>query len=196
MILLGQIDTIIRCESALASIMDEMTDDDWATLCQMVLSLAAIARRSAPKEEPVRPISPTFESIRFSYLIALRDPDRFGQAVFFKFFKSYSGTAQDYLEFRQGQALACAANNAFNWNEALAIIKEDYARGITTEPDYPVLNSLNAIVPEVYSQILANSEQYPVALCDAAQAAASRVARRSVKPVSAIARTERWFAFD
>ncbi|MHC2440294.1 hypothetical protein ACVMB0_007669 [Bradyrhizobium sp. USDA 4451] len=48
----------------------------------------------------------------------------------------------------------------------------------------------------IYTEVMSNSQLYPIAVCDAAKAAATRAARNAVKPVSIVAKAERWFTFD
>ena len=197
LLLLCPTDTVARCETQLAEVLDGMTDEEWTSLAQTVATLNGVVRRSENKEEALAEAGFKFDAVRCSYLIALREPDRFGKSVFLKFFRGYSGTAPMYLEFRQVQALKCAIAGSLHWNEALETVRDGYARGVhATELDYHLRNSAMEIPQEVYSQVLSNPQIYPVTLCDTAEAAGSRAARKAVKPVSTIAKSERWFAFD
>jgi hypothetical protein len=197
LLLLCPIDTIAHCETQLAEILDGMAEEEWATLARTVSILSGVMRRSTNKEELPTQTSLKLDAMRFSYLVALKDPDRFGKSVFLKFFSAYSGAVPIYLEFRQARALSCAVTGGLHWDEALAIIRDGYARGVhAPELQYHLNNPHSAIPPEVYSQVLSNSSAYPVALCDAAEESASRAARKGVKPVAAVAKAERWFAFD
>jgi hypothetical protein len=197
LLLLCPADTIARCESHLVEILDSMPEEEWTTLARTVSNLRGLARRSINKDEALTESCFKLDALRFSYLIALRDSDRFGRPVFLKFFNTDSDTAPIYLEFRLAQALSCAIADALHWDDALAIVRDCYARGVySPELEYQLRNALPTLPPEVYSEVLSNSRAYPIALCDFAEASAARAARRAVKAVSVVARAERWFAFD
>jgi hypothetical protein len=49
---------------------------------------------------------------------------------------------------------------------------------------------------EIYSEVLLNPQAYPISFCDAAEGAASRTARKAIKPVAFIAKADRWFVYD
>lgn len=189
--------TIAKCETNLAEILDKMNDEEWNTLALTLSYSRGAVRRGANKEEATKQPGPKLETMRFSYLMALKDAERFGGPVFLNFFRTYSGSAAAFLEFRQAQAVQCAMSNALEWDEALHIVRDTYARGIhATELDYRLRNGKVSMPTQVYSEILSNFLLYPAALCDAAESAATRAARKAVKPVSVVAKNDRWFAFE
>jgi len=189
--------TIAHCEALLAEMLDAMPDEEWGTLVRTCSYLRNAARRTPNKDEATKQPAFRLESMRFSYLMTIRDADRLDSSVFLKFFRNYTGSELPYQEFTQAQAINCAIKNLLSWDEALQIVREGYARGVcASELDYRLRNGPAAMLAEVYSEVLSNSESYPVAVCDAAEAAATRAARRAVKPVSTVAKNERWFAFD
>lgn len=137
------------------------------------------------------------ESMRFAYLMAIRDADRLETAVFLKFFRTYEGSELNYQEFRQAQAVNSAISNLLEWDEALKIVRESYAQGVcSVELDYRFRHTSVTMPTAVYSEVLANSQLYPLAICAAAEAVATRAVRKAVRPVSTVAKNERWFAFD
>ncbi|MBB4363986.1 hypothetical protein GGD65_005040 [Bradyrhizobium sp. CIR18] len=197
LILLGQVNTIVQCEGILKEMLDNMSEEEWSTLATMTSLQQSTVKRPTGKEEGSTQFAPNLDSLRFSYLLALRDSDRFGEKVFLKFFQTYSGSAQVYLKFRQNQAFRSALKGTLDWNEVLKIVSDGYARGVHgTNFDHQLANSHSPIPAEICKQVLENFQKYPMALRDAAEGATVRAARRGVKPVSVIARTERWFAFD
>ncbi|WP_441238289.1 NACHT domain-containing protein [Bradyrhizobium sp. 930_D9_N1_4] len=188
---------IASCEARLSEVLDTMSEGEWGALALTLHQSRGAVRRVSNKEEATKHLGPRLESLRFSFLLASRHLEQFGGPVFLKFFRTYSGAAAPFLEFKQGQAIQCAMNNAIEWDEALRIVRDSYERGIrATELDYRLRNGTVAMSMSVYSEILSNSLSYPTVLCDAAEAAAARAARKAVRPVSAIAKNERWFAFD
>jgi len=197
LLLLCPTSVVVQCETELAAILDGLPEEEWTTLALMLPLLSSAITRQSNKEESATLADPELNSMRFSYLIAMKEPDRFAQSVFLTYFRNYSGAASIYLEFRQEHALRCAMAGSLHWDEALSIVKDGYARGIhATDIDYQLADSALTIPPHVYSQVLSNSQNYPIALCDAAEAAATRAARKAIKTVSSIAKAERWFAFD
>jgi hypothetical protein len=188
---------MLSCEASLSAILESMSGEEWATLVQTLSAAAISLRGAASSEEPAAQKDLKLESMRFSFLIAWREPRSFGRSVFFKFFRSYSGDVRGYLEFKQVQALHCAATGALEWSEALGIVRDCYTHRVHAPGiDYQLRNGSLVMPIDVYSEILSNSQMYPISLCEVAEAVASRAARRAVKPVAAVAKTERWFAFD
>ena len=196
-LLLCPTNTLGRCETRLAEILEAMSEEEWTNLVQMVTTIGVTMRGPANKEDSTAPSSLRLDSMRFSYFLALKDPDSFGRPVFLRFFRAYSGTARGYLEFKQTQAVACAIAGLLEWSEALAIIRECYAHDVYAPGiEYQFRHTSVVIPSEIYSEILLDSQKYPVSLCDAAEANASRTARKAVKPVAVVAKADRWFAFD
>jgi hypothetical protein len=187
-------DTIAHCEASLAKLLDSLPEEEWSTLVQTVTFQLGFPRR---KDEAPSAGNLKLDSMRFSYLIALKEPRDYGNLVFFKFFRTSTKETPFYLEFRQAQALSCAIAQALDWGEALSIVRECYARGVyAMDIDYQLRNSAHMMPSEIYTEVLSNARLYPIALCEGAEATASRAARKAVKPVSAIAKAERWFTFD
>lgn len=190
-------ETIERCEESLARTLDSMTEEEWSTLALTVPSVNGSMRRHIGKDDSPGQNNFRLDSMRASYLIALREPASVGRSVFLRHFRTYAGLSQDLLEFKQAQALNCAIAGVIEWDEALAILRDIYAHGVCAlELDYQLRNSPLVMGPTVYSEILSNARLYPISICDAAEAAASRAARKAVRPVAAIAKADRWFSFD
>jgi hypothetical protein len=188
-------ETIERCEASLSAILDSMVEEEWSILVQ-TLSSVRIAVGKPARDEALKKFGFKFESMRFSYLVASKGPKGLARLVFQRFFRTYAGATADYLEFKQEQAIRCAIAGEIQWDEALSIVRDGYARGVyVPRLEFDFRNSV--IMPaEVYPQILSNSQLYPLSICDVAEAAASRAARKAVKPVSAIAKADRWFVFN
>lgn len=189
------VDVMAACESDLSAELDEMPDEDWEVVVHVLSYLRGGVRGKAQREDVAKNTNLKLDSFRFSYLAALRDSDRYGGAVFLKFFKS--DLVQMDLQFRQMEAASCAIANLLPWNETLKIIRECYAKGIAAGGlDYRVRNASSTMPRDIYTEVLNNLHLYPVAICEVAEAAATRAARKAIKPVARVARNERWFPFD
>jgi hypothetical protein len=181
--LLGATQTVVHCESSLAQIVDAMSEDEWEIFIGIISSpFHRETQRAKNKDDASLPKDePALHSMRFGYLIARREPERFGQQVFLQFLKTYSGTSRPYLQFAQSWALNSAIVGKIEWSEALRIIRDTYSHGIeSSELDSQLRHSPSILPAEIYSEILSNPQVYPVSLCDACESAASRNARRGI----------------
>ncbi|MBP1299771.1 hypothetical protein [Bradyrhizobium elkanii] len=195
--ILCPLSTIASCEAAISEMLDAMPDQEWNALALACMHSHRAARGTPHKSEPAKQPPLNLESMRFSYLIALLEAARFERSVFLKFLRNYAGSELAYLEFRQTQAVTHAVTGELDWDKALRIVRESYARGAhASELDFHLRNVPVPMPTDIYTEVLSNSQLYPVAVCDAAEAAATGAARKAVRPVSAVATTERWFAFD
>jgi len=193
----SSLETVSACENDVSAALDELLDEDWEVLVHILSHLRGVVRGRTQREDVAKSSGPKLERLRFSYLLALRDPDRFGSVVFLKFFRSDADVAQLYLSFCLSEAVNCAIANSLDWNEALRIVRKCYADEVAPRGLEFAFRKGRVVMPsEIYTEILSNPQLYPIAICDAAEAAATRAARKAIKPVSRIAKSERWFPFD
>jgi hypothetical protein len=169
------------------------TDDEWRIFVTFSAQLIDHNYSYQPKREQI-PV-PTSSS-RYAFLVALRDLNRYGGTVFSQYFRQQGEPVGVIAEFRQAGALDAALTEELPWSRALAIIRETYSQ--TEGTDRAITRVLFGsrrprLPPDVINEILENSMEYPFVLWGTAESILSEQARKAIKPVSSIAKKQRWF---
>src|ERR1700730_16700556 len=189
------VDTVFDLADELCGELDKLSDVEWSTVLDWIPSAAYLsAMRSGRKRKMTRPV-PSGISRRLASLIALKDQAAYGRQMFLEYLSSDDADRHSaVVEFRQYAALEAALGKAFDWKSALRIIRKTY----TQEAAYHIMaltttRSKNPLPDDVAYQILESPNDYPMALWEMAESAASASARKAVRPVAQTARKDRWF---
>lgn len=144
------------------------------------------------KTNTIQALPRRLSSKRLALLIGMKETSKYGRAVFLEYFVSDSGVG--FASFRQYYAVEAALADKLDWSSALAIVRSTYVEGIWRQ-GARVLDTERIKLPnEVAQQILAQPNDYPVSVWQHAEFVATTNARKAVRPVGKVAKTERWFA--
>jgi hypothetical protein len=187
-----QSNMILACEKLLSPVFEALSRDEWVSVSEMVIPMrqqAVNAKASAHMADT----SDSIRSSRLAYLLAMKFPKLFGTQAFLNHFLDSEDKTARSLEFRQRWALEAALVGKLEWSTALDIVRQTYALGASSLDFY--LDHQNRRLPvEVASIILATPFEFPLALWDTAEGVASSIARRAVRAVGSVAKSERWFS--
>jgi hypothetical protein len=184
--------TLVPCEKNVEIILSAMDDEEWSSF---VYAVSVSGRWMSRRETIASEATLALNNERIAYIIATKEPEKFGQQTFLRYFREYTGPFSYFLSFKQSWALKCAFAGTLDWIEAIDIIKQTYSLGIDALDEHQ-LRSVNSGLPaKISSEVLLNSQDYPLKLLDAAENAALRTARKAIRPVGSIAKIDRWFSF-
>ncbi len=183
---------LLKLSEEISSALDGLDSQEWSVAVQTLSSQIdriSFSGRSSPSSMVV----PSLRSYRFSFLLALRSPRVIGRKLFLENLLGVADQSPAIAEFRQVYALDAALTSELDWSSAMELIEETYAQGAAYQLRR-LTPSARALPDEIITEVLQNPTKYPVALWDIAESGASAKARRAVKAVGTIAKSEKWFA--
>jgi hypothetical protein len=179
-------------EKIVGTMIDGMPEDDWIIVRTVVGRVFERPYGGGSQASAEKTPSSVPSSIRTAYLKAIKEPASVGREVFMQHFLDTRERDVAFLQFRQRWSLECAMQGVLDWELALQIITQTYRDGIDDLDPY--IRYRNIKLPEhVSSKVLANSPDFPLALWSTAEENAATLARKAVRPVGSVARSERWF---
>jgi hypothetical protein len=183
--------TLLANAGAIAEGLDGLNPEEWSTTVQLLSS--QIDRNSfSRRPEQSSATAPRFTSYRLSYLFALRSSRVLARKLFLQNLLDQPDGNLPIAELRQVCALDAALVRELDWAPAMKIIQETYALGAAYRLRRFIVPG--RMLPEhIADEILLNPTQYPTTLWDIAESVASAKARKAVRAVGPIARTEKWF---
>jgi hypothetical protein len=181
---------IIKIAERVAAYLDSLSNEQWKFVISLIQpELARPVETAKPESVPIH-----FISIRLAYLIALKEPAKYGRTIFVDYFRDLNTGSRLIDEFRQERAVEAASANSIKWDEALTIVKNTYSRGATHHVRrLGPIGSIN--LPEsVAKEVLEHAGQYPIYMWELAESCASTTARKAIRAVGLIAKKDKWFS--
>jgi hypothetical protein len=187
----ASIDAIVFCAELTGPMLDALTAAEWGSLGLMLESLTE--HQVPERMEQSQHVWDSLSCIRIKYLIAIRVPSAFGQRVFIEHCRDAEHSQLASANFRQLWALKSRATGVLDWEAALIIVAETYKQGAFIYPNFDMRASV-AMPISVADKILENPNAYPAGLWEAAERSATVAARKAVRAVGSVAKTDRWFS--
>lgn len=176
---------LLENSNEISMVLEGMPDSDWRALVT-IHSAPSNRRRIVGKPVLVTPFKT--KSLRFAFLFAQCESQKYGRAIFIShFLKSQNTNVHPHVAYFRGHhAVQAAEDGQIDWTACINILKSmNHGAYHSFEPIERMPNS-------IVEKILRSPEAYPVALWDQAQALFSaRVAAPTA--VAVTARKEKWF---
>jgi len=167
---------------------DSLSTTQWEELLSFIVSVNPMAGFSPSGRNPEK-IPATPKSARLAFLLARQYPASYAKQVFLTHFRDMNSHHPMISQFRQGNAIGCAAAGEISWNEAIEIAKTSY-KGSAYFP----IDSAVRFPSEIIEEIIKNPDSYPSVLWERVQLDFSARVTRQIKPVAQTAKKEGWFS--
>jgi hypothetical protein len=113
--------------------------------------------------------------------------------MFLKHFVDEHGRNEVVPDFRQRWALEAALDGLLDWNIGLQIIRQTYGQGASFNIG-PMVDRPVHLPSDIGGAILDEPDKYPTALWNFSEAVAAGNARKGVRPVGVVAKSDKWFS--
>jgi hypothetical protein len=185
--------TIINLAQELSVVIDRLSLEQWAKLCERL-------ERSAKSEKFIleKAVTAALANCgdRFSCALSLRVSEENKAQIIASSFKSYQKDDPQILKICLEDGVKAALEKPAKWKSMLPLMKHAYKLGIVV--DAPLRRSPSVAQHEmpiqIAKEICRRATWYPLSVVQIAQAQLTKAAGVKAKPPGAIARNDRWFS--
>jgi hypothetical protein len=187
----GSLAAVAECGQITGPILDALPQDAWSSLRSFFDDTFSDDEKS--ERLNIEEVESSIGSTRALCLLAIRSSSTLAMKFFLEHCVDRGGELICGPRLRQLWALDAILANKLDWNKGCLIIAETYAEGAWNNISYKLQPGRMTVPPNIAEEILQHPDVFPHAVWESAERTATFAARKAVRAVGSVAKSDKWF---